>query len=323
MSFKWQGEDSRLSLFPIKNKEIWEWSKTIEALHWVVSEIDISNDPASWKTLKPEEQQVIKMTLAFFSRVDIDVLSQLSDISAMVDCMEASFWYSYQKAQECVHAEAYATQIDVLISDEAEKERLLNSVKHFPIIKEMRDWINETMLNSDLATKLVVFAAVEGIMFQPHFATLQWLREKNVLPGVTTFNEFISRDEILHADFTCLLIKKYLAFPAPGNVAKKIIMDLMHLIDKLIDISIPSPLSGGLSAANMKQYARFQADRIFTAMGYYPSIYGSKNPFKFMEKFLMNESVKTNFFEHIPTQYQGVKDSSQIRLELDKTPIEI
>ena len=53
--------------------------------------------------------------------------------------------------------------------------------------------------------RLIAFAAVEGIFFSGSFCSIFWLKKRGLMPGLSTSNEFISRDEGLHCDFACLL----------------------------------------------------------------------------------------------------------------------
>jgi ribonucleotide reductase beta subunit family protein with ferritin-like domain len=46
------------------------------------------------------------------------------------------------------------------------------------------------------AERLVAFACVEGIFFSGSFASIFWLRERGMMPGLTFSNELISRDEV-------------------------------------------------------------------------------------------------------------------------------
>ncbi|AUO15213.1 WSSV449 [White spot syndrome virus] len=67
--------------------------------------------------------------------------------------------------------------------------------------------------NNDLAELIVAFAAVEGIFFSGAFASIFWIKNRGILPGLTSSNEFISRDEGLHRDFACMLLKRVLLIP--------------------------------------------------------------------------------------------------------------
>ena len=45
---------------------------------------------------------------------------------------------------------------------------------------------------------MVSFAIVEGLFFSLSFASIFWIKKKNILPGLCLSNEYISRDESLH-----------------------------------------------------------------------------------------------------------------------------
>jgi ribonucleoside-diphosphate reductase subunit M2 len=49
---------------------------------------------------------------------------------------------------------------------------------------------------TSFSERLVAFACVEGIFFSGSFASIFWLRERGVMPGLTFSNELISRDEV-------------------------------------------------------------------------------------------------------------------------------
>ncbi len=61
--------------------------------------------------------------------------------------------------------------------------------------------------NGTFAERLVAFAAVEGIFFSGSFCSIFWLKKRGLMPGLTFSNELISRDEGLHCEFACLLIR--------------------------------------------------------------------------------------------------------------------
>ena len=74
-------------------------------------------------------------------------------------------------------------------------------------------WIND--MSSTFASRLVAFAAVEGIFFSGSFASIFWLKKRGLMPGLTFSNELISRDEGLHTDFACLLFSHLNHRPDP------------------------------------------------------------------------------------------------------------
>ena len=322
-AFDWApGEADRVALFPIRHPDIWAFRKKMEALHWNAQEVDLTRDGKDWATRMSDEQRhFVKMQLAFFATIDIDVLKNLDEnFGEEVDCMEARMAFAAQKDQECVHAEGYSLQIGAVM-DGGEREAVLNAARTMPVIARMRAWVLR-WFDRGLAVgeRLVAFAAVEGVLFSASFSALQWLRELNLLPGVTDFNSFIVRDEGVHTRLTCLLVRRYLrARPAAARAAA-IFESIVAVLDEFVDESLPVRLIG-MNAALMKQYVRFQADCVLIDMDYAP-VFRAENPFRFMDKLCLNEVAKTNFFEARPTQYQNVSRPGQSRLAVDASPVE-
>jgi ribonucleotide reductase beta subunit family protein with ferritin-like domain len=321
-AFNWQGDETtRIALFPIRHHDIWAYRKKIEALHWTAQEIDLSKDPIDWKTkMNAEQRHFIMMQLAFFATIDIDVLKNLDvNFGEEVDCMEARMVYAAQKDQECVHAESYSLQIEAVIEPEM-RDHVFSAVRTMPVIAKMRDWVLKWFDRATpICNRLVAFAAIEGILFSASFSAIQWLRELNLLPGITDFNSFIVRDEGIHTRFTCLLIKQYLHVRPTVEHVVEIITGVVHVLDDFVEESLPVRLIG-MNCELMKQYVRFQSDCVSIDMGYAP-IYCVDNPFKFMDKLTLNEVAKVNFFEYRATQYQNISQAGQAKIAIDASEV--
>jgi ribonucleotide reductase beta subunit family protein with ferritin-like domain len=317
-AFRWAaGERDRLALLPIRHEDIWEQREKLKGLHWNAQEVVLGQDKKDWVSrMTAPQQHFVSMQLAFFSRVDIDALEYIDGLSAEVDCMEAKMYYASQAEQECTHAEGYSLQITA-ITDGAERDALLNAAKKMPIVGRIRDWVRRWFDPAiPIEERLVAFAGVEGVLFSASFCALQWLREKNLLPGITAFNDFIARDEGVHADTTALLVRKYLWTKPSEQVAHGIFHELVSaIIDPFVRESLPVQLLG-INADLMMQYVRYQADCVTADMGYAP-LYRVENPFSFMHKLALNDVSKGNFFEKRVTAYQNVTKSGAGALELD------
>ena len=322
-AFVWAaGEAERVALFPIRHPEVWAYRKTLEALHWSAQEIDLTRDKKDWDTrMTPDQRHFVKMQLAFFATIDIDVLKNLDEnFGDEVDCVEARMVYAAQKDQECTHAESYSLQIEAVMSG-AEREAVLNAARTMPVIARMRDWVMRWFDRRahGVGERLVAFAAVEGVLFSASFSALQWLRELNLLPGITDFNSFIVRDEGIHTLFTCHLVRAHLRAKPPQAAAEAIFGEVVAVLDSFVSESLPVRLIG-MNDELMAQYVRFQADAVLKRMGYAP-LYGVENPFTFMDKLALNEVAKSNFFEVASTQYQNVSRAGQAALGVDDSEV--
>ena len=118
------------------------------------------------------------------------------------------------------------------------------------------------------------------------------------MPGLTSSNELISRDEGLHTDFACLLYSM-LNKKLDKEVINDIITEAVAIEKEFIVDSIPCRLIG-MNSDLMCEYIEFVADRLVVQLGY-EKIYNSQNPFEFME--MISLEGKTNFFEKRVMEY--------------------
>lgn len=102
--FQVDGLPDRYVMFPIHYKPIWEMYKKHQNAFWVAEEVDLSNDVKGWDKLNSDEQQFLKMVLAFFAASDGIVLENLA-IRFMRDIQipEARAFYGFQIMMENVH----------------------------------------------------------------------------------------------------------------------------------------------------------------------------------------------------------------------------
>jgi ribonucleoside-diphosphate reductase subunit M2 len=296
-----KSDDSRYVLFPIKDNDIWQmYKKSIDSF-WVVPEVDLSKDLGDWDKLTTDEQNFIKMILAFFAASDGLVLENLaSRFMNDVQLAEARAFYGFQIAIENIHSEMYSTLIDTYIRDGNEKEQLFKALENYPCIAKKgnwaKKWINDN--RSSFASRLVAFACIEGIFFSSAFSSIYWIKKRGLLPGLTFSNELISRDEALHTEFAILLYSK-LQKKLNKKRIYEIVQEAVEIEKEFITDAIPCRMIG-MNAKLMTQYIEFVADRLCLQLGY-DKIYNSSNPFDFME--LISVETKVNFFERTNSEY--------------------
>ena len=293
---------SRFVLFPIKYPKIWEAYKKAEASFWTAEEIDFSIDIDHWVKLSKGEKHFIKNILAFFAGSDGIVLENLTQrFTNEVQIPEARCFYGFQMAIENIHSETYSLLIDKYIKDNEEKMHLFNAIETIPCVGKKANWAIKWMQSehSSFATRLVAFAAVEGIFFSGSFCAIYWLKQRGLMPGLTFSNELISRDEGMHTEFAVLLYSMLEHTKLSQENIVEIITEAVEIEKEFITDSIPCDLIG-MNAKLMKQYIEFVADRLISQLGY-EKVYNSKNPFSFME--LISITGKTNFFERRVSEY--------------------
>ena len=192
-------------------------------------------------------------------------------------------------------SETYSLLIDTYIKDIEEKTRMLNAVEMIPCVKKKAEWAIKWISSSqaNFATRLVAFACVEGIFFSGSFCSIFWLKERGLMPGLCTSNEFISRDEGLHTEFACLLYSHVVNKLSQSQV-HEIVVEAVMIENEFINESLPCNLLG-MNAELMNQYIKFVADRLTFQLGY-EKIWDVQNPFDFMNRISLEN--KSNFFEH-------------------------
>jgi len=296
-----QDNPDRFVIFPIKHPDLWAKYKQHMAVFWTPEEIDLSKDMKDWEKLNDNERHFIKNILGFFAGSDGIVMENLATrFTREVQWPEAKFFYGCQNLLEAVHSETYSLLIDTYISEKKEKDELLRATSTIPCVKKKAEWALAWIDNveADFGTRLLGFAAVEGIFFSGAFCAIFWLKQRGLMPGLTLSNEFIARDEGLHTDFACLLYSKVVN-RLDKKKAHKIIRDAVKIEKQFITKSLPCELIG-MNAELMSQYIEFVADRLLLQLGY-PKVYKAQNPFPFMERISLEN--KDNFFEKRVSTY--------------------
>jgi ribonucleotide reductase beta subunit family protein with ferritin-like domain len=295
-------ENDRMTIYPIKFPEIWKMYKQMEAAMWFVEEVDLSKDMKDWNKLNENEQTFIKNILAFFAASDTIVnINLLERFMKEIQPIEAKFAYGSQYAMESRHSEAYSLMIETYVKDVQEKNKLFNAIKTIPCVKEKADWAFK-WIDSDAPfnQRLFAFCIVEGVFFSGAFASIFWLKEKNLMQGLCKFNKFISRDEGMHVDFAILLYSM-LNKKMTQKTAHQIMKEAVEIEKKFITESIPCKLLG-MNSEMMSEYIEFIANNLLDQLGYKKIYKIKKNPLDFMEKISMQ--TKENMFEGRVDEYQ-------------------
>jgi len=308
---------NRFTLFPIQKPKLYQKYKEHLAVFWTPEEIDLAKDKKDWVKLSENEQFFVKNVLAFFAGSDGILQENIaSRFLSEVQWPEARQFYSVQIMMEAIHSETYSLLIDTYIEDRVEKEHLLHATQTIPCVRSKAEWAQKWMVSDEsFATRLIAFSVVEGIFFSGSFCAVYWLKERGLMPGLTTSNEFIARDEGLHTDFACVLYEEIERKVLKAKV-HKMIREAVKIEKQFITESLPCHLVG-MNDKLMAQYIEFVADRLTTQLGY-SKIYNTSNPFDFMERIGMEG--KDNFFEKRVTSYakSGVgKKQEEMTFRLD------
>jgi ribonucleoside-diphosphate reductase beta chain len=289
---------------------------------WTVEEVDFSTDVTDLRQkMNPAEQHLIKRLVAFFATGDSIVGNNLVlNLYKHINSPEARMYLSRQLFEEAVHVQFYLTLLDTYIPDPNERAAAFSAVENIPSIKAKADFcfkwidsINEMeSIESDADMKkfllnLSCFACcIEGMFFFAAFAYVYFLRSRGLLQGLATGTNWVFRDESAHIDFALEVIntvrreRPHLFDAEYEAQAKQMIRDAVECEALFAEDTLGGGISG-MSIPSMRQYLQYIADRRLVSLGIQP-IYGSKNPFDFME--LQDVQELTNFFERRVSAYQ-------------------
>ena len=302
--FLLQEVENRFTLFPIQIPKAYEMYKKAVATFWVVEDVQLGNDLYDWDNkLNDNERNFIKNVLAFFAGSDGIVLENLAErFMKDIQHPEIRAFYGFQIAIENVHSEMYSLLIDTYIKDADEKSRLFNAITTIPCVSKKAKWAQKWIHDkkSSFPVRLIAFAIVEGIFFSGSFCAIYWLKKRNLMPGLTLSNEWISSDEGMHTDFAITLSHMISDENAvPEEIVHSMFKEAVEIELEFITESIPCAMIG-MNSKLMGQYIKYVADYLVIQLGY-DAIYKVTNPFEFME--LISLEGKTNFFESKNSSY--------------------
>lgn len=315
-------EHDRQVIKPIRHHNLWAMYKQQEAQLWKREEIVFSQDIIDWRTseiLTPEVKQFLLKIIGFFAVSDSLVVKNLIDqFLTEVTVPECKAFYSVQAFIEMVHSETYADMLG-LFTEEGESKEIVAT----PAIQAKAKWAEKYMDSSKpFAVRLWAFCVFEGVLFQASFASMFWLKRKGVCPGITGSNEFIAKDEDLHARFAAAMINM-LDVPLTQEAMFEVLKEAVECEEQFVAESLKEDLMG-MTKEMLTQYVHFSADRLVkfidrTDKGKPTPLFDQSNPFKWME--MSDLSGKTNFFERRVTEYESSAvgmDKGENDFELDE-----
>jgi ribonucleoside-diphosphate reductase beta chain len=311
-----------LTLRPMKYPVFYEMFKTAIKNTWTVEEVDFSTDVTDLRSrMTPAEQHLVKRLVAFFATGDSIVGNNLVlNLYKHVNSPEARMYLSRQLYEEAVHVQFYLTLLDTYVTDPQERAEAFSAIDNIPSIQKKAQfcfkWIDSIQDLSEVRTdeqmrsfllNLVCFAAcIEGLFFFAAFAYVYYMRSRGLLQGLAAGTSWVFRDESAHIEFALEVIgtarrERPELFDARfGATVKEMIREAVDCELCFAEDTLSLGVSG-LSLSSMREYLQYIADRRLEALQLEP-IFGSRNPFDFME--LQDVQELTNFFERRVSAYQ-------------------
>jgi len=302
-----EGESGRLALGRVRHPGLWKLKKKMEKLMWDADKVSLEGEGTRVESLKAELRQLIRHVLAFFAIADTLVCQGIDEVFARkIKLMEAQFYFAAQLFNETIHNEAYTLQVNAAVPLR-ERQEVYDAVKTFRAVGAMADWIRFWIWGSHALTdQLVVGAYNEGVMFSSQFAIIKWFQNGSTLKGIPLLNDWISRDEALHASAFCFLISDKLAIKPADEVVSAVAREVLALCAGFIRDALPVDIPE-FSRAELADYTRHVSDNVMDAMGFSRLLENETarpNPLPYMEKLMFSATERKNFFEDTSTAYQ-------------------
>jgi ribonucleoside-diphosphate reductase beta chain len=311
-----------LTLRPMQYPVFFEMFKDGIKNTWTVEEVDFSTDLVDLRSrLTPAEIHLIQRLVAFFATGDSIVSNNLVlNLYKHINSPEARLYLSRQLYEEAVHVQFYLTLLDNYVPDPDARAAAFAAVENIPSITKKAQfcmrWMDSIQKLDELRTpeeqkqfvlNLICFAGcIEGLFFFAAFAYVYFLRSRGLLNGLASGTNWVFRDESCHLEFAFEVVN-VVRSQHPGLFDAALEADVVEMMKDAVECELQFAedlLSGGvagLSVREMRQYLEYVADSRVVRLGMKP-IFGSKNPFAFME--LQDVQELANFFERRVSAYQ-------------------
>ncbi|MCJ0871426.1 ribonucleotide-diphosphate reductase subunit beta [Streptomyces sp. AP-93] len=315
-----------LTLRPMRYPDFYERYRDAIKNTWTVEEVDLHSDVADLAKLTPSEQHMIGRLVAFFATGDSIVSNNLVlTLYKHINSPEARLYLSRQLFEEAVHVQFYLTLLDTYLPDPDDRAAAFDAVEEIPSIREKAQFCFRWMAALDgegvekidrletaadrrrFLLNLICFAAcIEGLFFYGAFAYVYWFRSRGLLHGLATGTNWVFRDESAHMSFAFEVIDT-VRKEEPELFDDALQQQVTDMLREAVEAELQfgRDLCGdglpGMNTESMREYLECVADQRLVRLGF-PPIYGSQNPFSFME--LQGVQELTNFFERRPSAYQ-------------------
>ena len=279
-----------------------------ELIHWHEQEAELQEDVLQWNTgvLKPHEVNQITQILRLFTQTDAQVGSNYCDLfipffrNNEVRCMLLAF-----AAREGIHQRAYALLNDTLGLPDEEYQAFLGYTQMADKIEFMQD--NDVSTPEGMARALAQSVCNEGMSLFSAFVMLLNYQRFGKMKGMCKIVEWSIRDETQHVQGMSRLFREYCQENPQvlTDEFKRSVYEMYRqavaLEDKFIELAFELGEVEGLTAAEMKQYIRYIADRRLIQLGFKANFGVKVNPLPWVDELLAEG--QTNFFEQRVSEY--------------------
>ena len=284
------------------------WEKQ-QKVHWLPDEVPLGDDVKDWKSkLNDSERNLLTQIFRFFTQSDVEVNNcYMKHYAQVFQPTEVQMMMSAFSNMETIHIAAYSHLLDTIGMPEAEYEAFLK----YGAMKDKYDYMQQfgTETKEGIAMTLAVFSGfTEGLQLFASFAILLNFPRHNKMKGMGQIVTWSVRDETLHCEGMLRVFNTFIAENKEiwteklQNDIKEACQTVVGMEDAFIDLAFEMGDMEGLSAAEVKQYIRYIADRRLGQMNLEPIFNIEKNPLPWLDV-MLNATEHANFFEQRATEY--------------------
>jgi ribonucleoside-diphosphate reductase beta chain len=282
---------------------------TQRRIHWQHDEVPLGDDVKDWNgRITPAEKSLLTNIFRFFTQADVEVSDNYVNryLNLFKPTEVVMMLTAFAESETC-HIAAYSHLLDTVGMPEVEYQAFLS----YKEMKDKSDYMKNFKADSprEIAKSLAAFGAfTEGLQLFASFVMLLNFSRFGLMRGMGQQISYSIRDETLHCNN---IIRLYHTFCAehPGLCdatlkaeITQICRDIVEHEDAFVDLAFQAGEVRGMTAAEIKKYIRYTADKRLLQLGL-DTIYNEReNPLPWVDA-LLNSVAHESFFETRATEY--------------------
>ena len=298
----------------------WEFSKRLDEMHWLSSEIDMAQDIRDRKVASEEEIHTIESIMKIFTQHEVQVGYGYSKLLSIFKPNEVQAWLCRAMSSEFTHQEAYSLFTETI----GLKDSIYSEFLNIPImsakteylqnckVKSYKDYTilrlsnvdTDRMYRRDVAKMLAVYGVgTELVTLMGNFAILLAYQFDNKYKGLCQLVEYSQKDETIHGLGNAELFKDYMAENkdiVDNELLEDIyggFKDIVSYEKELIKYINPTHIDKN----DLYKYIEYCANNALKLLGLKTIYEIDKNPLEFMDTVLAENF--TDFFSGTVTEY--------------------
>ena len=279
-----------------------------EQMHWLFTEVEMSQDVKDWKEKLSESEKVfLTHIFRFFTQGDIDVSDgYVNQYLRIFPQPEVRMMLLSFAARETMHVGAYAHLVETL----GLPETTYNEFMQYNEMKDKHEYVFSFVEQDkrSIAKNIAVFSAfTEGMQLFSSFIMLLNFTRHGKMKGMGQIISWSIADETAHFEGMIKLFRTFISENEEiwddqlKSEIYSIATKMVELEDAFIDLAFKMGPMENLTAEEVKKYIRYIADRRLISLGMKGIFKVKKNPLLWVEGML--GVSHTNFFENKSTDY--------------------